>query len=170
MRRVTATLQRGDSGCGVPRSPQSHGTRGQTSQPSRPHLASIAVPCRRHPETGTWPQPPKPPGTQMSPSRARYQRQSSPGSPGSGDGSFALSPIRRMLRAISAAGGWFPPGNWGWKSRPQEEMQCHGEGVSPTHPPWGPTGDRTGVCGSLETQARWAGRRTRGQTQIFSGT
>lgn len=67
----------------------------------------------------------------MSPSLAGRRLPSSPGSPGSRDGSFALSPIRRRLRAISVAGGCFPSGDWGWGSRPHEEMQCHGEGVSP---------------------------------------
>lgn len=114
-------------------------------QPSWPHPVGIAVPCGRRPKTGTWPQPPNPPGTRMSPTRARYRPQSSPGSPGSRDGSFALSPIRRMLRAISVAGGWFPPGDWGWESHPQEEMQCHGEGVSPPYS----LGPHKGQDGSL---------------------
>lgn len=103
------------------KSPQSHETSGQTPQPSWPHPVGITVPCGRRPETGTWPQPPKPPGTRMSPSRARYRPQSSPGSPGSRDGSFALSPIRKMLKAISVAGGWFPPGTGGGRAVPKKK-------------------------------------------------
>lgn len=98
------------------------------------------------PGTGTWPQPPKAPGTPMSPSRARYGPQSSLSGPGSRDGSFSLSPIRRMLRAISVAGGWFSKGLGGGRAVPKKKCNVMVR-VCPPHPLWGPKGTRRDFVG-----------------------
>lgn len=52
-----------------------------------------------------------------------------------------------------------PRGTGGGRTVPKKKCNVMVR-VCPPHPPWSPIGARTGLCGSLEPQARWAGRRT----------